>query len=990
TEYFYLDFTSATSTDPDAIFDLQSYTTYGYLYDNDFAVEIQVVAQDIYESEGSILFDIYRSGETNVDATVNFIIEAAPFNSPDAADFSETFPKIGSVTFAAGETQKSVSLAVIDDDLVENDEVVEFNITSATSTDPSAVFSYSSLTYVYIYNDDEPVEFMVSGSSEAEGSGNPLTFTVTRYGNTDVAAVVSYGFQGWPTDPVTGDDLVNGFPTGGQLNFAAGETTKTFSFDIADDADSEGDEQLGLRILSIDAGGASTTGTGSIGYATIENDDFYVQISIDGAEGYEDDGPITITFRRSGNTTPAVDVDYRIYSGAYASAASNDDIVETLPLTGTVSFAAGATTATITIDPVADSLVEADEYLEIVTTDARTSDGSVAIRQTSPSYVAILNDDLNVEVSVVGAAGNEDDGPISATIYRTGRTDEVVTVYYEITAFDVEPEDLAEALPIMASVTFQPGETSKTVDITPIADTDIESDEYVVVSLTDVELPQDSDAQVLFQTFPAYVQIINDDLPVTFTARSTSTTEGDELVYRIYRTGQTDIAASVDWTLATYDTETGDFVDGLPQTGSLDFAAGETFKLISFATVDDEIVEGTESALLTLSNPQAAYGWPVVVGNYPAWGSINDNDFDIIIRVSSASAYEDSGPLGFVFTRSGEVNANVTVDYELSDYIFSTTTTSADLVGGLPQIGSVHFAAFETTKIVYFDIVADDIVEPTETVEMILTGASTTSSHNIDLQYYSSFGYIYNDDYNIDLHPWTNSAYEGDDLVFHIYRYGHTADAVTVDYTIDFGISGTPASASDLSGGLPNSGQVTFAAGETVKTIILGTVEDSLIEADESVTLTIDSAYSASAKPITGIGLSSTSYIWNDDFAVRFSVYGQSAYEDTGVLIYTVYRSGNTAVAASIGYSFDGGLGAGYATSDDVEGGLPQSGILEFAAGETSKFITVVPNFDTDIETSEAIALSLMDPVVPDGVEVVVPSSPALAYIYNDDYPASV
>src|SRR5262249_62278053 len=90
------------------------------------------------------------------------------------------------------------------------------------------------------------------------------------------------------------------------------------------------------------------------------------------------------------------------------------------PTTGTVQFAAGSSTATVTIDPTADTTVEPDETV-ILTVAGGTGYNVAAVNNSATG--TILNDDTDVSVAVSPSAVLED-GPTNMvyTFTRNGVT----------------------------------------------------------------------------------------------------------------------------------------------------------------------------------------------------------------------------------------------------------------------------------------------------------------------------------------------------------------------------------------------------------------------------------------------------------------------------------------------------------------------------------------------------------------------------------------
>ena len=97
----------------------------------------------------------------------------------------------------------------------------------------------------------------------------------------------------------------------------------------------------------------------------------------------------------------------------------------------------------------------------------------------------------------------------------------------------------------------------------------------------------------------------------------------------------------------------------------------------------------------------------------------------------------------------------------------------------------------------------------------------------------------------------------GSQLVFNVSRAGGSSGEATLAYEIGF----DTANAADLAPGTPLSGTVTFAAGETRKTITLDVVGDTLPEANERLTVTL-SPVSGNFEIVDG---SAVGIIVNDD-----------------------------------------------------------------------------------------------------------------------------
>jgi hypothetical protein len=172
------------------------------------------------------------------------------------------------LTFLDGETSKTFSVGIIDDVDYEGDE--ELNLTLSNPTGGATLGSPSNGTITIADNDPLPeppgaLQFSAANYGVAENAGN-VTVTVNRSNGTVGDIAVAYSTS--DASATSRDDYV---APSGPLTFFDGETSKTFSVGIIDDADYEGDEQLTVT-LSNPTGGARL-GSPSTGTITIADNE---------------------------------------------------------------------------------------------------------------------------------------------------------------------------------------------------------------------------------------------------------------------------------------------------------------------------------------------------------------------------------------------------------------------------------------------------------------------------------------------------------------------------------------------------------------------------------------------------------------------------------------------------------------------------------------------------------------------------------------------
>lgn len=215
-------------------------------------------------------------------------------------------------------------------------------------------------------------------------------------------------------------------------------------------------------------------------------------------------------------------------------------------------------------------------------------------------------------------------------------------------------------------------------------------------------------------------------------------------------------------------------------------------------------------------------------------------------------------------------------------------------------------------------------------------------------------------------------------FTFTVTRSGNTVGSSTVGWSVA-GVGINPANAADFVGGVLPTGTVSFAPGETSKTITVNVLGDRAVEADESFAVTLSAP---SADTVYGVAQAGAT-ILNDDSG--FSIAATNAVWSEGntgltAFTFTVTRTGATSAVQTVSWAVKGAGTFPIAVSDLQNGVLP-SGVLTFSAGEVAKTITVYAAGDDIAETDETFSVTLSNPSA--GAQVLVPT--ATGVILNDD-----
>jgi hypothetical protein len=350
---------------------------------------------------------------------------------------------------------------------------------------------------------------------------------------------------------------------------------------------------------------------------------------------------------RSGSTANALTVNYTI-----AGTASNGVDYNTLPTS--VIIPAGASYASIVVNPIDDVISEPNETVILTL----SSSGSYTIGSGSATITITDNDGSAVTVAATDANASETaSDPGVFTITRTGSTASAVTVNFIISGTASNGTDYTA---LGSSVTIPVGAASSTVAVSPVDDSVFEGSETVILTLSA------GTGYSVGSPSSATVTIADNDLPtvtVSATDANASETPGDAGTFTVTRTGSAVAALTVNFTLS------GTAVNGSDYTtiaSSVTIAAGASSAALIVTPIDDTAVEGSETVILTLSvNANYSVGSPssgtVTIADNDSAGSGSDeftSDANTIALYHFNGNFLDSSPNGLTLTAAGTVVFN--------------------------------------------------------------------------------------------------------------------------------------------------------------------------------------------------------------------------------------------------------------------------------------------------------------------------------------------
>jgi hypothetical protein len=286
------------------------------------------------------------------------------------------------LTFAPGETSASITIQTLEDAIHEGYETFRVTLTPGEG----CTLGPCSEAVVTVEDDDESgiVEFNTDVFSVAEGTAR-ATIMVRRTRNTAGAASVT-----WSVSNNTATLGVDGSAEGGTLTLLAGETSKSFTVDIVDDALAEGHESFYLELSSPSEStmlGAQFRSVLVVTDNDVADGGFKMNAASYVRQEPGTSSTVTITISRGKANKNLSQTVYFTASSGTASAGGDFASLTSLA----VSFAPGALSKAVTVQLVGDSLVEGNESLNLELTDASNGATLAAGRR---AVIVVEDDDL--------------------------------------------------------------------------------------------------------------------------------------------------------------------------------------------------------------------------------------------------------------------------------------------------------------------------------------------------------------------------------------------------------------------------------------------------------------------------------------------------------------------------------------------------------------------------------------------------------------------
>lgn len=415
------------------------------------------------EASGTVEILVMLSRAASSPITVDHQVGGGTATRPDDYMLSD-----GTLTFAPGETEQTIAVAIAMDALEEAEETIVVELAMPVGATLGATASHT----VTISSDILPrVSFKeAAASSASEGTSPDIELVLTIPPKEDVS--VQLAVSG------TASSADHGVSDGQVITFAAGTTSQVVPLGIVQDALDEDDETIVLELKN-PSGKLLIAEANTMRVHTITDDDpppvaAFTQATASVTEGMT---AVNLTVQLSVVSGRDVTVPFSVDGSSTADDPDDYTLGSSTPLT----IPAGMTSASIVVNVKADTLDEANETV-VIDLETPTNATLGALKRMTLT----INDDDNaptVSFATSGSSVTEGNTSVVLTVQLSAASGRAVVVPFTIDAAStaVNPGDYT--ISPTSQVVITPGQTSATITIAVKEDPMKEPDETVIVVL---------------------------------------------------------------------------------------------------------------------------------------------------------------------------------------------------------------------------------------------------------------------------------------------------------------------------------------------------------------------------------------------------------------------------------------------------------------------------------------------------------------------------
>ncbi|MES9945453.1 MAG: Calx-beta domain-containing protein [Candidatus Thiodiazotropha sp.] len=353
-----------------------------YASNDNSRIEFSESLYSVDEDTQKLIVTVRRSGGSKGEVRVEYT--TIEDEAKQGRDYSISK---GTLQFHEGETLRSFEVSIHDDEIDEENESFYLAL---SDVDGNATLGDKAEAKVIILDNDGAgaISFGTVAYAVNESKQQAIIDVIRTEGTT---GVVDVEYQLLAKSADAGVDYIADSET---IRFRTGETQKQIHIELVDDKLYEGNETFQILLTSVSDGAsiaepASTT-------VTILDDDpdtDSVSIYLDAVsyEVNESSSKVTLSVIRSGDLEASASVKYTTVDGSATNKADYQAI------SGTLTFSAGVTRRTLTIEIINDGLYEQESSFTLQLSDAS---GNTSITNPSAAIIRIIDDDSLPFVSI--------------------------------------------------------------------------------------------------------------------------------------------------------------------------------------------------------------------------------------------------------------------------------------------------------------------------------------------------------------------------------------------------------------------------------------------------------------------------------------------------------------------------------------------------------------------------------------------------------------
>lgn len=627
-------------------------------------------------------------------------------------------------------------------------------------------------------------------------------------------------------------------------------------------------------------------------------------------------GPLTVKFNLAG--TASYQIDYTLSPGL----GSTPPYQLTIPAgSATKTLVLTPTTSQLTIDPETATLalVEGSSYGL-----GTAAEATIAIANLQASAQPTVN--VDVQDGFVPESGPQSG---SFLFTRDGHIGSSLMVFYSVSGTGANGADYST---LSGAVTIPAGETSALVAFTAMDNLLAQGNKTV----TSTVLP--NAAYQVGSSASATATIIENDPASVFIITTSNLPlegSGSSGTFTVTRVGS--LAANLQVNYSLGGTATNG-VDYNTLTGIVLIPAGKASAAITVTPMQDALANGNRTMVATLSNNP---GYDIVIPAAATITIIDDDIPGITLSVVRANAYESGTDTGaFAFTRTGYTASPLTVNYN----IYGTAINGTDY--GLIT-NSIAIPAGAVSATLAISALADSIRETNETVVLTLQNSSAYSVRTATQQTVTVV------DNNSGGLPGVGFELPGDsglESKFSVPVFVSLNAPSPATVTVNYAVTGGTATGGFVDYYL-TSGQLSFAPGQTTQSVNFFVLEDSLVESNETIAISLSS-------PVNAVLTTQSNFVYtiiDDDSSgtVTITAIDPNASE-TGPALgkFRISRSGGTSSILAVSFEATG-------TASSPSDYVPIGNSVVIPSGQGYVDVVVIPIDDSTPEPIETVVVTL-------------------------------